>query len=169
MKVTGYWFNPNIEPFDEYDRRLGAMEELERRWELEVIYNDEYDNDLYKSAVEEITARGGSRCEACYMVRLGQTASMTKSTGADAFTTSLLVSPYQKHELVRKAGLEAARIHGVEFYYEDFRPGWDEGRAISRQMGLYRQNYCGCAASKQEREAERAKRRAARRAAGAIG
>ncbi|MCK4909984.1 MAG: epoxyqueuosine reductase QueH, partial [Thermodesulfovibrionales bacterium] len=141
-----------------------------------IIYNDihdnalyKHDNSLYKDAVREITTRGGTRCEACYTVRLRHTAMKAKETGLDAFTTSLLVSPYQKHELVRKAGLEAARIHGVEFYYEDFRPGWDEGRAISRQMGLYRQNYCGCAASKQEREAERAKRRAARRAAGAIG
>ena len=167
-KVTGYWFNPNIEPLDEYNRRLGAMEELERRWALEVIYNDAYDNALYKKAVDESLANGGTRCEACYRLRLGQTAGRAKREGADAFTTSLLVSPYQRHELVKEAGLEAARKHGVEFYYEDFRPGWNEGRAISRDLGLYRQNYCGCAASKQEREAERTQRRAAKRAQGAV-
>ncbi len=169
VKVTGYWFNPNIEPFDEYNRRLCAMSELEDKWSLDIIYNNAYDNALYKDAVDETTRRGGSRCEACYMVRLRRTAMKAKEIGSDAFTTSLLVSPYQKHELVRAAGLEAAENHGVEFIYEDFRPGWKEGTAISRELGLYRQNYCGCLASKQEREADREKRREARQAAGAIG
>ncbi len=174
--MRGYWFNPNIEPFGEYNRRLDAMTELEHQWELDVIYNHthdnalyKHDNALYKKAVDESVAAGGTRCEACYKIRLGQTAGMAKREGADAFTTSLLVSPYQRHGLVQEAGLEAGRVHGIEFYYEDFRPGWDEGRAISRDLGLYRQNYCGCAASKQEREAERTQRREARKSAGAIG
>ncbi len=167
MKVTGYWFNPNIEPYEEYNRRLGAMTELEDRWALDMIYNDTQDNSLYKKAVDESVAAGSTRCEACYRLRLGQTAAEAKKLGADAFTTSLLVSPYQRHGLVREAGIEAGRVHGVEFYYEDFRPGWLEGRAHSRDLGLYSQNYCGCLASKQEREQERQQRREARRDAGA--
>ena len=168
FKVTGYWFNPNIEPLDEYTRRLDAMRELERLWGLDVIYNDAHDNSLYKCAVEEITARGGTRCEACYTLRLDRTAMKAKETGADAFSTSLLISPFQKHELVREAGVKAGKIHGVEFFYEDFRSGWREGTALSRTLGLYRQNYCGCMASRREREAGRKLGRAARKAEAAV-
>ncbi len=160
FKITGYWFNPNIEPCDEYNRRLEAMSQLEDSWSLDMIYHDAHDNSLYKDAVEEMTARGGTRCEACYTLRLDRTALMASETGADAFTTSLLISPYQKHELVREAGMKAGKAHGVEFFYEDFRPGWREGTALSRKLGLFRQNYCGCMASRRERESERDARKA---------
>lgn len=160
VQLSCYWFNPNIEPRGEYDRRLEAVEELESRWGLDVTYNDAYDNALYRDAVE---GHEGMRCEACYRVRLERTAQVASLRGADAFTTSLLVSPYQRHELVVEAGQRAGAMHGVEFYYEDFRPGWNEGVSLSRELGLYRQNYCGCEASGREREAEREARREQRR------
>jgi predicted adenine nucleotide alpha hydrolase (AANH) superfamily ATPase len=157
-ELTGYWFNPNIEPEEEYGRRLAAVHDLGRLWALEVRYHEAYDNELYKDAID---LHSGERCEACYRLRLDRTARVAREEGVDAFSTSLLVSPYQRHELVREAGLAASEAHGVEFVYEDFRPGWPEGTAISREMGLYRQNYCGCLASKREREEERARKRSA--------
>jgi predicted adenine nucleotide alpha hydrolase (AANH) superfamily ATPase len=92
-------------------------------------------------------------------MRLDETARAAKTMGADGFTTSLLVSPFQKFSVLIKTGREIERKHAIRFHDEDLRAGWDEGRALSREMGLYRQHYCGCIFSKEERDAERQARR----------
>ena len=91
------------------------------------------------------------RCEYCYSVRLEQTALRARYMNVDAFTTSLLVSPYQKFDMIIDIGRMMQEKYSVEFYIEDFRKGFGEGRRIARELELYRQKYCGCIYSEMER------------------
>lgn len=93
----------------------------------------------------------GKRCRYCYKIRLEETAKIAKDNGFDAFSTTLLVSPYQGFNLIVKTGKELAEKYNIEFFFEDFRPGYREALKISREMGLYRQKYCGCIFSRLER------------------
>ncbi len=94
-------------------------------------------------------------------MRLSVAAAETRTRGLPAYTTSLLYSRYQKHDLLRGVALETAAEHGVEFFYEDYRRGWREGIVESKAMGLYRQQYCGCIYSERERYANAPGSRAA--------
>lgn len=84
------------------------------------------------------------RCKMCYAVRLEKTAQFAKQNGFDAFTTTLLVSPYQKHDLILELGNYFAQKYGLDFYYNDFRVGFRKGQQEAKDIGLYRQKYCGC-------------------------
>jgi predicted adenine nucleotide alpha hydrolase (AANH) superfamily ATPase len=92
-----------------------------------------------------------NRCEICYSLRLEKAASFAADNGYQAFSTSLLISPYQKHEELKRAGEEAASRHGVSFLYRDFRPLFRESQENAKAMGLYMQKYCGCVFSEEER------------------
>ena len=97
-----------------------------------------------------------------YTIRLGTAAKYAADHGYDAFTSSLLISPYQNHELLKAVGETMGKKYGVEFYYRDFRPGFREGQAKAREMGLYMQKYCGCIFSEEDRystKIEKAKKR----------
>jgi predicted adenine nucleotide alpha hydrolase (AANH) superfamily ATPase len=160
FELKGLWFNPNIHPEDEYRKRLEALKTLEGLWGLDVQYIDSYGFEEFMSAIE---GHGGVRCEACYRMRLKETAAAAREMGLDGFTTTLLVSPYQKFDLILKAGREMEREFSVPFFFEDFRAGYRKGLALSRELGLYRQNYCGCVYSREERERGRRKRPSGRR------
>lgn len=148
LDATGYFYNPNIHPYQEYRKRLDTVKEFSVRVGLDVSYRDSYDLDDYLLC---ITGKGPRRCEHCYRMRLQVVAAAAKEKGAGAFTTSLLYSKFQKHDLIAGIGREMASEHGVDFYYEDFRRGWREGIMESKAMGLYRQQYCGCIYSERER------------------
>lgn len=148
VEIKALWFNPNIHLEDEYSKRLSALRTLEALWSLDVEYIDEYGIREFLRAVQ---ASDADRCSVCYAMRLDKTAQTARQMGIEAFSTTLLVSPYQKIDLIKTAGEEAGRRHGVSFFFEDFRPGYREGVAMSKQMGLYRQKYCGCIYSKKER------------------
>ncbi|NPV71587.1 MAG: epoxyqueuosine reductase QueH [Firmicutes bacterium] len=152
--VTGFFFNPNIHPYREFERRLQALMEFAAGEEFELIVNDSYDLHAYLGLALAAPDKE-RRCRTCYGIRLDEVAREAALRGFDAFSTTLLVSPYQAHESVREAGTEASRRHGVEFHYEDFRSGWPETVRMAREKGLYRQGYCGCVFS----EAERYRRR----------
>ena len=145
--VTGYWYNPNVHPFVEYRSRLGAMAECASQMDFPLIV-DEYNMVDYFRAV---AGHEGQRCGDCFRLRLGRTAGVAREQGFDAFSTTLLISPYQEHELLKQVGEEVAQEHGVAFHYEDFRPGFREGHELSREMKLYHQKYCGCVYSEWER------------------
>ena len=148
--VTGYFYNPNIHPYKEFLRRLEALELFAREADLPLVIDRDYPLEEFLTNV--ITSGGiENRCQVCYETRLQKTARQAKAEGFDAFSATLLVSPYQKHELIRAAGEKAARENNVEFCYFDFRPGWQEGVNISREMNLYRQPYCGCIFSEKDR------------------
>lgn len=146
--ITGYFFNHNIHPYQEYRRRLQAVEEYSAACNLEVIYKDEYQLEEFLS---QVATEPAGRCTYCYQSRLKQVAEYAANTGYDAFTTSLLYSRYQNHELIRKMGEELEQHYGIAFLYEDYRSGWQEGIKESKAMGLYRQQYCGCIYSEKER------------------
>ena len=91
------------------------------------------------------------RCASCYFLRLSRTALRAREQGFDRFTTTLLVSPHQNHELVREAAERAAALTGVEFLYRDFRPLHERSHEMARRRRLYLQQYCGCCFSEYER------------------
>jgi predicted adenine nucleotide alpha hydrolase (AANH) superfamily ATPase len=152
--ITGFFYNHNIHPYQEYQRRLNAVREFAAARELPMFYRDEYNLEEFLAAVAQNPEQ---RCHYCYFSRLNAAAEKAAEQGFDAFTSSLLYSRYQNHEAIRVAGERAAERHGVAFYYEDFRPGWQEGIRLSKEMGLYRQQYCGCIYSEKERYLPQAK------------
>ncbi|MFA5866472.1 MAG: epoxyqueuosine reductase QueH [Actinomycetota bacterium] len=146
-KLTAFFYNPNIHPYSEFARRNQAFREYCGRAGLTAVEED-YD---YKNYLRQTIFAEENRCAVCYRMRLGKTAETAAQGGYDAFSTSLLVSPYQRHEELKEAGEAAAAETGVAFFYEDWRDGFREGRRRARTMGLYSQKYCGCIYSEEER------------------
>ncbi|OAT85900.1 epoxyqueuosine reductase QueH [Desulfotomaculum copahuensis] len=146
--VYGYFFNPNIHPYTEWQRRRETLEKYAAAMDFKVIFNEEYRLEEF---LQMVVYRESRRCRFCYAMRLKQAARVAKKGGFDAFSTTLLVSPYQKHDLIREIGETAGDECGVPFYYVDFRPGYREATARSRELGMYRQQYCGCIYSEKER------------------
>jgi predicted adenine nucleotide alpha hydrolase (AANH) superfamily ATPase len=146
--LVGYFYNPNIHPYKEFSRRLDTSREFAAKVGIELIVDDAYTLEDFLSRA--LTAEGG-RCRACYELRLRQTARYAKDQGLDCFSTTLLVSPYQQHEMIRSVAEEVAAAEGVPFHYEDYRTGWQTGVAISKELELYRQPYCGCVFSERDR------------------
>ncbi len=148
IEVEGFWFNPNIHPYTEYKYRLNALRHLQSIWDLNIFYKDYYG---LKEFLRNVVNREEERCFYCYALRLEETAKRAKEVAADAFTTSLLVSPFQKIDVIIELGISIGQRFSVEFYVDDFRKGYSEGRRISKELGLYRQKYCGCIYSEMER------------------
>ncbi|MBT9138246.1 MAG: hypothetical protein DDT31_00797 [Syntrophomonadaceae bacterium] len=142
--VQGFWYNPGIYPDWEYQRRLRCLKAYAGREKIKVIYEYKKQESHFGSTEEE-------KCLNCYQLRLDKTANVAREGGFDLFTTTLLISPYQKHELIREIGEKAGRKMGVDFLYTDFRNGYREGITQAREMKLYHQRYCGCARSIRER------------------
>ncbi len=150
MEMKGFWYNPNIHPAQEYLNRLAALNSLQELWGLDIAYADNYGLKDFLRAVGEKT-EPGERCRICYRMRLEETAGAAKRLKADAFSTTLLVSPYQKFDILLEEAGEVESLYKIPFYYEDFRPGYREGVRMSKELGLYRQKYCGCIYSEMER------------------
>lgn len=149
-ELTGYFYNPNIHPYQEWLKRRQGVEQLAAAVDMPVIFDQKYDLEQY---FHDIAFREERRCQMCYRLRLDQAAHIARKGKFDGFTTTLLVSPYQKHELIKEAGMDAAHRYGVEFVYRDFRPGFRNGQQKARDLELYRQQYCGCLYSEVERYA----------------
>ncbi|HER62883.1 MAG TPA: epoxyqueuosine reductase QueH [Desulfobacteraceae bacterium] len=146
--VEGFFFNPNIHPYREFRRRINALRELADMEKFPVKIVDNYGLREY---LRQVVFNEQERCSICYDMRLEAAARIAGETGADAFTTTLLYSRYQNHEQIREKGEQLAEKFGVAFHYQDFRIGWRVGIDRSKEMGLYRQPYCGCIYSEQER------------------
>jgi predicted adenine nucleotide alpha hydrolase (AANH) superfamily ATPase len=144
IEIEGLFFNPNIHPYDEFVRRRENVELFSRLKGIPVTYVDAFEQEKWENWKET----DQKRCSMCYSTRLDKAAMFAKENGFDAFTTTLLVSPYQKHDLICELGKEASKKYGVDFYYYDFRPGFRQGQQGAKEMGLYRQKYCGCILSK---------------------
>src|SRR5659263_186671 len=145
--VTAYFYNPNIHPYQEYKNRLESVEKYVELKGTKVFYDNNYDIENYLRGA----LAAEDRCTFCYTGRLEQNAKMARQLEFDAFTTTLLISPYQKHDTLAQVGKKIAEQSGIEFYYEDFREGYQESRDISKDLGLYMQKYCGCIFSEKER------------------
>jgi epoxyqueuosine reductase len=145
---TGYFYNNNIHPYTEYVKRKDALAQYAKLTGLEVIFRDDYDLEGFLRATVFLEA---NRCSFCYFERLNAAALYAREAGYDSFTTTLLYSIYQKHNLIKEIGESAGKSAGISFYYRDFRPGWKEGVNESKRLELYRQKYCGCIYSEKER------------------
>ena len=148
LEVTGFWFNPNIHPFTEYRARRNTVREYLETIDVKLIEQNDYALRPFVRAVAEDIA---NRCGKCYEMRLFEAARQAKDGGFDSFTSSLFISPYQNHELMRDTAERAAAEYGVDFLYRDFRPYFRAGQDRARELGMYMQKYCGCVFSEEER------------------
>lgn len=160
-KVSVCYANPNIHPAEEYARRRDTLLEYARAVGIDVRELP-YEPRAWEAATAGLARP--ERCHACYRLRIGLVAAEAARDGFDAVATTLTVSPYQDPDAIRAMGEEACAAAGVAFCVTDFRERYPEATRRSRELGMYRQNYCGCLPSKAEAEAERAARKAARRA-----
>lgn len=144
IDFEGVYYNPNIHPIEEYERRMENVKILSQQRNFKVSYIDGFMQDKW----EQFTGEDNERCTMCYTIRIDRVAEYAKANSFDAFTTSLLISPYQKHDLIKSLGERAAQEQGIDFYYRDFRPYFREGQSMAKEAGLYRQKYCGCIISK---------------------
>ena len=149
IEPTVYWFNPNIHPYKEYEARRDCLKNYTESIGVEAIFEENYGlREFCKNVVNDLE----NRCvNYCYKVRLEQTVKYAKENGYDSFSTTLLVSPYQKHEEIKKLGERLEQKYGIKFLYRDFRVGFREGQAKARSLGLYMQKYCGCIFSEEDR------------------
>ncbi len=149
IEPTIYWFNPNIHPYQEYKARRDTLKEYTKSIEINAIFEENYGlREFCKNTVNDLDNRCSNYC---YPVRLEQTAKFAKENGFDTITTTLLVSPYQKHDVIHELGDRIAKNYGLDFLYRDFRIGFREGQNKARELGLYMQKYCGCVFSEEER------------------
>jgi len=155
-EVSLFWYNPNIHPYLEHQERLKAMRSLAAEKAAPLISHEGYDVISYFRAVME---NESDRCRHCFRLRLSKTAAVAREKGFAAFTTTLLISPHQKHDLVREVGEALAKESGMEFLYADLRKRYSDSRHITKPMDLYRQQYCGCIFSEWERYADSEKKR----------
>jgi len=147
-EITGCFYNPNIHPYLEYQKRMDTLRNYAEQSDLEVFWPEDYDMENF---LRDVVYREAERCRSCYHLRLSYTARLAKSRAFEGFSSTLLYSRYQKHELIRSIGENLGKEYGISFYYRDFREGWQEGIQLSKEAGMYRQPYCGCVYSEKER------------------
>jgi len=114
---------------------------LAMRYDLPLVISDSYDLDKY---LENVAASENRRCEKCFELRLGKTAAEAEKRGFGYITTTLLISPHQKHDSIKKIGQKVADEAEINFLYADLRKRYSQSRHITKPMELYRQKYCGC-------------------------
>ena len=166
--ITALYFNPNISPEAEYDRRRDTFVTYARSQGLPFV-ELAYDPALWGEAIRDTPDRP-QRCEHCYRTRFGRVIRWASEQGRTHFATTLTVSPYQDQLLIEQVARELCAQHGIAYAGGDYSDRYREATRRSRELGMYRQNYCGCAPSQLEAQRERARRatpRGARR--GAIG
>ncbi|MBQ3010837.1 MAG: epoxyqueuosine reductase QueH [Oscillospiraceae bacterium] len=150
--ITLLYYNPNIQPVEEYDLRLAYQRKvLEQMPDIKILECD-YDGERYAKAVVglEDEPEGGKRCSVCYGIRLGETAKIAAEHGFDWFCTTLTVSPRQDSIQINAICRGLEKEYGVRWLPSNFRKneGYNKSIALAEEMGLYRQEYCGCLYSK---------------------
>lgn len=158
--ITVLYYNPNISPYDEYKKRLNEEIRLinEMNKKNIKILECEYDNNIFEETVKglEKIPEGGIRCYKCYQLRLEKTANIAKENNFDYFTTTLTISPLKNSQVLNKIGRELEEKYNIKYLYSDFKKkeGYKTSIILSKKYNLYRQNYCGCKYSKQNKEIE---------------
>lgn len=161
--ITLFYYNPNISPREEFSYRLGELERfVGAAGYSSPVEAPEYDADEFFSRVRglENLPEGGERCRVCYDLRLRRTAQAAADRGFDYFTTTLSISPYKNAEWLNGIGGQLEEEYGVKYLYSDFKKnnGYKRSIELSREYGLYRQDYCGCVFSKSEAEKRKAEK-----------
>jgi len=149
-EVTAFWYNPNIHPYMEHQHRLEAMQSLAQEMNLPLIVTEGYDMIDY---FRRVVGHESQRCQYCFELRLSKTAEIAHQMGFSAITSTLLISPHQKHDLLREIGNKSVEGKGVDFLYADLRKRYSDSRHMTKGLNLYRQQYCGCVYSEWERYA----------------
>lgn len=145
--LTGLFYNPNIHPYQEYLLRRQAVTQMAAHFQLPVIHKDEPPQTYLRA----VTFRENNRCYHCYFLRLEKTWHIARHGRFDFFSTTMLYSKQQKHQTIAAIGQDLASGSGPRFLYQDFRTGWTQGINMSKDLGLYRQTWCGCLYSNFER------------------
>jgi len=148
FEVTGYFYNPNIHPYKEFRRRLSTLEAYATDQNLPLLTEEKYG---VKEFVRRIVYHEDTRCSLCYAMRLEKSVQIAKELAFDCFSTTLLYSRYQRHNELKCLCENLSQEYGIAFYYEDFRMGWQYAIDKSKDLGMYRQPYCGCIYSEHER------------------
>ena len=165
FEPTICWTNPNIQPVAEHDRRLRTL----LGWAHDVAHVDVIvagdDRSAWERGVAPAGFDRGRRCRACYALRLAESCRVARERGFEFVSTTLAVSPYQLFDVCRDELVALAHAHGLAAVWRDFRPHYPEATAESRELGMYRQSYCGCSFSSAEAAIERHEARDARKAA----
>lgn len=152
------WSNENIHPLEEYEKRRDTLKEYVKTLGKELIIDDNYNILKFIGEAVGCNTKGyESRCEFCYEARLDKVFRYAKRNGYTHVTTTLYISPYQNHELLKKVADETAKIYEVQNTYKDFRPFFRQGQAKAKELELYRQKYCGCIFSADEAYIQRKK------------
>ena len=144
----GFFYRHNIHPYAECLKRQETLQSYAQQVDLRVIYQEDYDLEGF---IQNVVYREEDRCSYCYHDRLRTTALVAKRGKFDYFSSTLLYSKFQKHDRIKSIGESVGRSTGIPFFYEDFRTGWKEGINTSRELEMYRQQYCGCIYSEKER------------------
>lgn len=155
FKITVLYYNPNIEPYEEYLKRkkeqIRFLKEYHSKYPIDFLECD-WENDSFRKMAEglETMSEGGARCHKCYYLRLEKTALEAKKGNFDYFTTSLTISPYKNSQVMNQIGRVLEEKYGVKYLYSDFKKenGYLESIQNSKEYHLYRQDYCGCLFSK---------------------
>ncbi len=147
--ITVFYYNPNIEPNEEFKKRLKSQKDYIKNHLLDVkLIEGKWENDEFTKCVEgfEEEPEGGKRCEKCFVLRLRKTAELAKKESFDEFATTLSVSPHKNAELINQIGLQLENEYGVKYLVADFKKqdGYLKSINLSKKYNLYRQNYCGC-------------------------
>jgi predicted adenine nucleotide alpha hydrolase (AANH) superfamily ATPase len=143
-----FWYNPNIHPFTEYRSRKETLFRFASEEGLDLVLKDEYG---LRSFIRELYPDFEGRCPVCYRLRLEAAARYGAEQGFSHFSTTLLISPYQNHGLIRELGAALGEQYGLGFLYRDLRPRFRPAQVKARARGLYMQKYCGCIFSEEER------------------
>jgi predicted adenine nucleotide alpha hydrolase (AANH) superfamily ATPase len=146
--LRGFFYRDNIHPYRECLRREETLAAWAGEIDLPVIHAPGYDLEGF---LQRMVFRETERCRICYHTRLQAAARIARHGRFDTFSTTLLYSRRQQHDLIRAIGEAVAVEEGIPFYYEDFRSGWAEGIEASKARGMYRQTYCGCIYSEKAR------------------
>ena len=148
LDVMGFFYRHNIHPYSECMKRQENLEAYARQIGLRLIIQEGYDLEGF---IQNVVYREKDRCTYCYHDRLRTTALMAKRGKFDYYSSTLLYSKHQNHDLIKSMGESIGKTVGVPFLYEDFRCGWKEGIKKSKDLEMYRQQYCGCIYSEKDR------------------
>lgn len=152
--ITILYYNPNISPYEEYEKRLNEAKRLIKELNKENIHIMEcaYENEEFESIAKglEDAPEGGIRCRKCYKLRIEKAAKYAKENNFDYFTTTLTISPLKNSQVLNQIGKELEEKYNVKYLYSDFKKkeGYKTSIILSKKYNLYRQNYCGCIYSK---------------------
>lgn len=149
--VAVYYFNPNIHPSLEYIERFRSVKDYCSNNNIELLVGDYEPERYFKSVVSDLD----NRCHKCYALRLSETAEMASGLSFQAITTTLLISIYQDYQKIVETGQKKAEEHNIQFIGDDFRHSFYEAQNRSKELGMYRQKYCGCVFSEKERYAKK--------------